>query len=438
MQVAFVVVMADEEEGRPPTGWAQYDAWADGAGDDDEDDKDYLFELFDSAAEMDECLDKSWGSSMMQGFVFSARNGTLPLTEETVRKIANDDVAWDDFRTDLIVKIFENRATNTYNAARRIVSYDNWKYEYIKEMSRKYPSHIRDEVIAKKQKWTGIVYAFAIEFAKTLEGSIATGGDDLYSDVVQVLDKHSTWMPADENSKRKLYYIAGFLIRAVVNNAKQNISEDAIELFKSMASRNKEDAIASELPTDDVEKREVDNLLFASSAFFDVVIKLECVFHHILGEKSIEKFGPQIIADLEVCLNDVDIGINSLVNGCDDNDDVVNIRKRVIEAYCNMRGKDYVRQRRALSAFNFTESHRSTIGIIAKQAKDNAEKKKAEEENNNAVFDNDINVDAMICRELKAELKKRKLFVSGNKGELQQRLKDDIARRKRAEQEGEG
>lgn len=250
---------------------------------------------------------------------------------------------------------------------------DNWKYEYIKEMSRKYPSHIRDEVIAKKQKWTGIVYAFAIEFAKTLEGSIATGGDDLYSDIVQVLDKHSTWMPADENSKRKLYYIAGFLIRAVVNNAKQNISEDAIELFKSMASRNKEDAIASELPTDDVEKREVDNLLFASSAFFDVVIKLECVFHHILGEKSIEKFGPQIIADLEVCLNDVDIGINSLVNGCDDNDDVVNIRKRVIEAYCNMRGKDYVRQRRALSAFNFTESHRSTIGIIAKQAKDNAE-----------------------------------------------------------------
>ncbi len=282
------------------------------------------------------------------------------------------------------------------------------------------------------------MYAFAIEFAKTIEGSIATGGDDLYSDVVQVLQMHSSWMPVDKNSKRKLYYIAGFLIRAVVNNTKQNISEDAIELFQSMASLNKEDAIASELPTDDVVTREVDNLLFASSAFFDVVIKLECVFHHILGDKSIEKFGPQIIADMEVCLNDVDIGINSLLEGCDDINDADNVRKRVIEAYCNMRGKDYVRQRRALSAFNFTESHRSTIGIIAKKAKDEAERKKAEEENNSAVFDNDINVDDMICRELKAELKKRKLFVSGAKAELQQRLKDDIARRKRAEQEGEG
>ena len=40
----------EEEADRLPTGWEQYDAWADGADDDNEDDKDYLFELFGSAA----------------------------------------------------------------------------------------------------------------------------------------------------------------------------------------------------------------------------------------------------------------------------------------------------------------------------------------------------------------------------------------------------
>ena len=105
----------------------------------------------------------------------------------------------------------------------------------------------------------------------------------------------------------------------------------------------------------------------------------------------------------------------------------------MIEAFCIMRGKDYVRKRRALAGFNFQETHGSTIGTLSKQAKD--KKKKAEEENATVVFDNEIDVDAMLCAELRAELKKRKLFVTGKKAELKTRLKNDIANRKRAEQE---
>ena len=74
--------------------------------------------------------------------------------------------------------------------------------------------------------------------------------------------------------------------------------------------------------------REVDQLQFASREFYNVAIKLECVFYHILGEKSIEIFGPQIIADIEACLNRVDIGIASLLTGWEDNDDVNNLRDR--------------------------------------------------------------------------------------------------------------
>ena len=79
---------------------------------------------------------------------------------------------------------------------------------------------------------------------------------------------------------------------------------------------------------------------------------------------------------MEACLNRVDIGIASLLTGWEDNDDVNNLRERVIEAFCNMRGKDYVRKRRALAGFNFQETHRSTIGTLSKQAKDKAKRRR--------------------------------------------------------------
>jgi len=206
------------------------------------------------------------------------------------------------------VQIYKNRATNNHNASKRIISYDDWKFDYIKSMSRNYPDELRDADVTKKRKWSAIVYSFGIEFAKILEGTIA-----------------------------------------------RNISVDAM--------------------------------------------------------------------------------ISSILDGWEDEDDVTNLRERVIEAFCNMRGKDYVRKRRALTGFNFTETHRSTIGTLAKRAKDEAEKMKGEDINANAVFDNEINVDKMLCPELRAELRKRKLFVTGKKAELITRLKDDIANRKRAERE---
>jgi len=417
----------DDELSIETIGWDKYDDWVATGDDEDEEDIDYLFELFSAAADVEKCLDMAWGSLMMQGFVWSASKAQraltgVMLTENEVKMTANQQyVDWEGFHTEIIVKIFENRATNNNNAAKRIVSYDDWKFDYIKKMSGKHPAELSDADVAKKQKWGAIVFSFGIEFAKILESTIATGGHDLWSDIDQVLSMHHEWMPADGNSQRKIYYIAGFLINAVKKNPKRNISSGAINLFLTNASLERQVAADAGLPIEDVVEREVDQLQCASRDFYNVTIKLECVFYHILGEKSIEIFGPQIIADLEACLNKVDIGIASLLTGWEDNDDISNVRERVIEAFCNMRGKDYVRKRRALAGFNFTETHRSTIGTIAKQAKDKANKKRTEEENAVVVIDNEIKVDAMLCNELRAELKKWKLFVTGKKAELQTR-----------------
>mmetsp|Transcript_15990 Transcript_15990/g.32154 ORF Transcript_15990/g.32154 Transcript_15990/m.32154 type:complete len:150 (+) Transcript_15990:350-799(+) len=125
-----------------PSGWDKYDDWA--LGNDDED-KDYLFELFSNAADRETFLERAWGCLMMQGFVFSASKAQqsvtgVMLTEDEVKMIANQEyVDWETFHTEIIVKIFENRGTNKHNTAKRIVSYDDWKFEYIEMMSRKYP-----------------------------------------------------------------------------------------------------------------------------------------------------------------------------------------------------------------------------------------------------------------------------------------------------------
>ena len=219
------------------------------------------------------------------------------------------------------------------------------------------------------------MYSFGIEFAKILEGTIATGGADLFSDIVQVLDIHSKWMPADENSQRKIHYIAGFLIGAVTKNSKRNISVDAIKHFLSRASLVQDAAVENGLPVDDVVERQVDQLHFASGKFYDVAIKLECVFYHILGEKNIEIFGPQIIAEMESCLNKVDIGISSILDGWKwkDEDDV-NIPEGTfmeceqltdVEVHERLRriDKDAFLECTSLTGFNFKPL--STIGPLA-------------------------------------------------------------------------
>lgn len=182
--------MDDEDELPTETiGWDKYDNWVAGDDEDDEEDIDYLFELFSTAADAEKCLDMAWGSLMMQGYVWSATTAQrastgVMLTENEVKMTANQKyVDWEGFHTEIIAKIFENRATNNHNAAKRIVSYDDWKFDYVKKMSGKYPAELSDADVVKKQKWGAIVYSFGIEFAKILESTVATGGAELRSDI---------------------------------------------------------------------------------------------------------------------------------------------------------------------------------------------------------------------------------------------------------------
>jgi hypothetical protein len=53
-------------------GWEKYDDWVATGDNEDDEDIDYLFELFSAAADVEKCLDMAWGSLMMQGYIWLA------------------------------------------------------------------------------------------------------------------------------------------------------------------------------------------------------------------------------------------------------------------------------------------------------------------------------------------------------------------------------
>ena len=53
-------------------GWEKYDDWVATGDNEDDEDIDYLFELFSAAADVEKCLDMARGSLMMQGYVWLA------------------------------------------------------------------------------------------------------------------------------------------------------------------------------------------------------------------------------------------------------------------------------------------------------------------------------------------------------------------------------
>ena len=69
--------MGENEMQTEPTGWDEYDTWA--AGNNNNDDKDYLFELFSRVADVEQCLDMAevTGSNpVLRTIIFPAQSNS--------------------------------------------------------------------------------------------------------------------------------------------------------------------------------------------------------------------------------------------------------------------------------------------------------------------------------------------------------------------------
>ena len=415
-------------------------------------DEDGLAELFAAAPSVTELLDKLWGSTINGTFltaaVMSKKNNkqvTLLSEDEVTAMTQEAAVNWDDFHTKLITSIYENRATSKYNVAARGKRHEKTKLDLLNVLCEQYPNSIGDEDDSsyRKTMWRSAMMALGYEFAKYLEFAVVRGEKEMELEVAQVYQEQ--WEPADEIHCQTLCYIAG----ALLHNAKKRSEMDTephrhtFGVFLQNASVTNKEAKEEGMPVEKIEEAELVQLIYPSRDFFNIILKFESVSRHCLQENRISSFGPSVIADMaEVLTTLAIVDFESFMP--DSGEDAVKaVVDRMVEAFRNTKGKDFVRKRRALAGYNFTEAHRATLGIIAQQAKVKVEKSKNELAQQVKVetdkSTNDVAkiaggqpgsllevLETMICPELKAELKARKLRVTGVKDVLKKRLRDHV------------
>ena len=171
---------------------------------------------------------------------------------------------------------------------------------------------------------------------------------------------------------------------------------------------------------------------------YESVLPIESVFHHMLNEDSVYKFGTMMIADIVHHLVKADLGFDQFLSSdYEDTDVVAQVTAMMIDSYSNLRGKDFARKHNARHGASHTESTRSKLGAIDelnKAKKDERIKKedkvvKEGEEKDGVVAaekQRHDDIDKLKVPELKERLRGLGLKVSGVKNDLRIRLKHYI------------
>ena len=221
-----------------------------------------------------------------------------------------------------------------------------------------------------------------------------------------------------------------------------------------------------------MQEKEARELHYPTGVFYEVITTIESVFATMMNEDNIVVFGTLMVADLIEHLGKVDLGLSPLVPGVEE-EVVTLITQAIINTYANLRGKDFARKRNARKGDMQTETTRATLGTIEylnklkkqKRKKEAEEAKKAaaaggdkntsidttaattasvatataaaaadttsaatsasDDNANGGIINNNIEDDVakMKVKELKVELRRLGLPVSGLKATLQERVR---------------
>ena len=105
----------------------------------------YMMELIDSAPETISLIDSIWDGFIFQSFVSFCPEKATPtiLSKEEVKKMLDPDVVkWDEFHTQLLECIFNNRARNKSNATTLSKTYTDTKFKHQHDLARDLPSFL--------------------------------------------------------------------------------------------------------------------------------------------------------------------------------------------------------------------------------------------------------------------------------------------------------
>ena len=105
----------------------------------------------------------------------------------------------------------------------------------------------------------------------------------------------------------------------------------ALEEIVANGTVTKNIASDSQLPSAKVERIEVIELLYPSQEMYESVLPIESVFHYMLNEDSVYKFGTMMIAEIVHYLVKADLGFDQfLSNDYEDTDLVAEVTTMII------------------------------------------------------------------------------------------------------------
>jgi len=137
----------------------------------------------------------------------------------------------------------------------------------------------------------------------------------------------------------------------------------------SSAREMKEGAKESDLPTRLTEEKEKVSLFYVNESFYKMMVKVESVFHHLMSEEGIARHGIGIVNDICHVLSQEDIGFEAFVPKTVIHGDYLEAVRRIMRSFGRLRGKDWVRRRKAQRGYIFNETMRATLGVKAAEAK---------------------------------------------------------------------
>jgi hypothetical protein len=332
------------------------------------DDEIYAMDLVGMAASLESILEQVARSAVYRAYHTSA---LLPCSDGG---LSQDEVAylldpkrvdWDDLHTKLLEGIYDNRATGKTNAATRCRQFTDTKFNLFNELQLQYPDFLQGASERKKLKYRCAIDSLAAEFARLLENSIVKGGGDLYKEIEKVLE--GDWRPTGSDHEQTVYYIAGYSIRAASNVTKtkkhKHLHVHLSQLVENAAFKAREEAVKTSLPTERVEKTEEVKLFYPTKEYYESILSLESVFHSLLNDENVLRFGTLMIADMVEHLSKIDLGFSQFMPDAD-KDDVAAVANIIVDSYSNLRGKDYARKRNNRMGATQTETLRSRLGTI--------------------------------------------------------------------------
>ena len=217
-----------------------------------------------------------------------------------------------------------------------------------------------------------------------------------------------------------MYRLAGAVMKIISNLSRRNKDaySSALDDIQTNALTSKEEARNDCLPLAKVEAKEIVNLCYVNEPFFNLILKIESVFHTLLSEDNIAAYGVRIVNDIVMVLGMEDFGFDDFFSQPHDNDVKVEVIRRILFSYGRIRGKDFVRKVNAKVGAKHHETLRSALGTTAAIAEKKAKEAKDTEEQSPRM--------KYLLKQRKKDLvsmcKNRKVNLSGTKNTLAARI----------------